>query len=156
MVAMNVNCRMTASTRSNGYYTSETLSSSVSTMRQCSACGSGNADDAVFCSTCGTAFAESRSQRPTQPMGGAAKPVPVVRTITPLAQTPLQYPAATTRTQMTVGSCFYHPELPASYLCIRCGRSICVSCTKPYGQLAICSQCHWALAPRAGATQQGR
>lgn len=156
MVVMPKNFRMTERIRSNGYYISETVSSSVSTMRQCSACGSGNADDAVFCSTCGTSFAEIKSQQVTPSVGGATKPVPVVRTITPLAQAAPQYPAAVSRTQMTVGSCFYHPELPAAYICVRCGRSICVSCTKPYGQLTICPQCYWNLAPRAGTTQQRR
>ena len=141
---------------SNGYYVSGVVRRSVSTMRQCSSCGSGNADDAVFCSTCGAAFAESKTQQPTQPIGTATKPVPVVRTITTLAQTPVQYTAATARTPLTVGSCFYHPELPATYICIRCGRSICLSCTKPYGQLTICPQCYWSVAPRAGSTQQGR
>lgn len=148
--------RLTESIRRNGYYVSEAVSSWVSTMRQCSACGGRNADDAVFCSTCGTAFAESKPQQFMQPVGDATRPVPVVKTITPLAQTAPQFPAPMARAQMTVGSCFYHPELPATYICIRCGRSICLSCTKPYGQLTICPQCYWALAPRAGATQQRR
>ena len=125
-------------------------------MRQCSSCGSKNADDAAFCSMCGTSFAESQPQQFMQPASSVTKPVPVVRTITPLAQAAPRLPPPVAQPQMTVGSCFYHPELPASYICVRCGRQICVSCTRPYGQLAICSQCYWALAPRAGAWQQGR
>ncbi|WP_455284639.1 zinc ribbon domain-containing protein [[Eubacterium] cellulosolvens] len=125
-------------------------------MRTCSACGSRNADDAIFCSTCGATFSETRSVPVTQPAGGTTKPVPLVRTITPLAQTPPQFgaPMVMPRTQVTIGSCFYHPQLPAAYICIRCGRAICASCTKPYGQLTICPQCYWALAPRTGMTPQ--
>lgn len=85
------------------------------------------------------------------------KPIPLVKTITPLAQTPPQMYAPTTmpRTQMAIGYCFYHPELPATYICVKCGRAICLSCTKPYGQLTICPQCYWTLAPRTSMRPQG-
>ncbi|TLN18566.1 zinc-ribbon domain-containing protein [bacterium] len=125
-------------------------------MRQCSSCGTKNADDAVFCSMCGTSFAGSQPQQFMQPVSGPTKPVPAVRTITPLAQTAPQFSTPTARPQTTVGSCFYHPELPASYICVRCGRQICFSCTRPYGQLAICPQCYWTVAPRPAVGQQGR
>lgn len=141
--------------RSNGYYVSDMVSNQVSTMRRCPSCGSSNADDAVFCSMCGVSFTEGQSPQPMQsPV--ATKPVPVVRTITPLAQAAPRPPMPAPQPQMSVGSCYYHHELPASYICVRCGKQICVSCTRPYGQLAICSQCYWTMAPRVGAWQQGR
>ena len=40
--------------------------------------------------------------------------------------------------------CYYHPNLPASMVCLRCGRRICSSCSKPYGQLALCPTCYHA------------
>src|SRR5512136_26373 len=122
-------------------------------MRQCLSCGSKNADDAAFCSMCGTSFAESQPQQPMQPVGSIMKPTPAVRTITPLAQTPPRLSPPVARPQTTVGSCFYHPELPALYVCAKCERQICSSCARPYGQIAICPQCYWTLAPRAGAWQ---
>jgi hypothetical protein len=132
-------------------------------MKKCSVCGSSNTDGALFCSNCGTSLAASQSSQLAQPVGGATKPVPVVKTITPLAQkappeeraqfvqTTPQFPMPAARTQVTAGSCFYHPELPSTYICARCGRPICLSCTRTYGQLAICTECHWALGQRAGA-----
>lgn len=141
---------------------SETVSHQVSTMRQCSACGSKNADDAVFCSACGATFNDARPAESMPLAIGTTKPVPIVRTITPLAQwapqfsTPTPMPTPSPRTQMAIGSCFYHPELPASYVCVRCGRTICFSCTKPCGQLALCPQCYWTLAPRTSTRPQGR
>jgi hypothetical protein len=142
--------------RSNSYYTSDMISNKVLAMRQCSSCGTTNADEAAFCSMCGTSFSGGQPQQFMQPVSGAIKPIPTVRTITPLAQTATQFPSPTARPQMSVGSCSYHPELPASYICVRCGRQICFSCTRPYGQLAICPQCYWTIAPRPGPGQQGR
>ena len=40
--------------------------------------------------------------------------------------------------------CYYHPNLPASMVCLRCGRRICTSCSKPYGELALCPTCYHA------------
>ena len=38
-------------------------------------------------------------------------------------------------------TCYYHTNLPANNICSRCGRRICASCTKPYGDLALCPTC---------------
>jgi len=135
---------------------SQTVSNQASTMRQCSSCGSSNADEAAFCSTCGATFPETQPSRPSEIGGGTTKPVPIVKTITPLARAPAQFPApmAVPGSQAAVGFCFYHPELPATYICVRCGRTICFSCTKPYGQLAMCPQCYWVLARRGVARTQ--
>jgi len=40
--------------------------------------------------------------------------------------------------------CYYHPNLPASMVCLRCGRRICSSCAKPYGELSLCPTCYHA------------
>jgi len=39
------------------------------------------------------------------------------------------------------GMCAYHKELPASFICNRCGKSICSSCAIRYGQVVFCPQC---------------
>ncbi len=41
--------------------------------------------------------------------------------------------------------CFYHPSLNATYVCNRCGHSICVSCVRPYGGLNLCPTCFTSL-----------
>ena len=49
---------------------------------------------------------------------------------------------------MSLNSCFYHPNLPAMLVCYRCGRKICVSCSKQYNGLTLCPNCyHTAPAP---------
>ena len=140
--------------RSNRYYTFHRVSRRGSSMRLCPACGSRNADEAVFCSTCGATLTQPRPSQAMQPAGPTAKPVPIVKTITPLAQAPQQLGPAMVRPPVAVGSCFYHPDLPASYICVRCGRALCYSCTKPYGQLAMCPQCYWVVVPRTGMRPQ--
>jgi DNA-directed RNA polymerase subunit RPC12/RpoP len=47
-----------------------------------------------------------------------------------------------------VGSCFYHPDLPAVYVCNRCGKNICRDCAKSYGGLILCPQCYSYAVPR--------
>jgi len=43
---------------------------------------------------------------------------------------------------MTLNTCYYHPNLPASIVCNRCGRRICDSCRKPYNGLTLCPSCY--------------
>lgn len=40
-----------------------------------------------------------------------------------------------------LGSCFYHPNLQAAFLCARCGRQICRTCAKPRGDMVLCPEC---------------
>ena len=42
----------------------------------------------------------------------------------------------------TPGMCFYHSEIPATYVCNKCGRAICVNCANKYGSLTFCPQCN--------------
>ena len=42
----------------------------------------------------------------------------------------------------TPGMCFYHQQIPAVYICTKCGRSLCHSCSQQYGSLTFCPQCN--------------
>jgi len=56
---------------------------------------------------------------------------------------------------MNPNSCFYHADLPAMFVCSRCGRKICASCNKPYSGLTLCPSCYHsvpAAIPVAPAT----
>ncbi|HUO41899.1 MAG TPA: hypothetical protein VMU35_02910 [Methylomirabilota bacterium] len=58
---------------------------------------------------------------------------------------------------MNPNSCFYHADLPAMFVCSRCGRKICGSCNKPYSGLTLCPNCYHSvpapipIAPPASA-----
>ncbi|MGA2785196.1 MAG: zinc-ribbon domain-containing protein, partial [Candidatus Bathyarchaeia archaeon] len=45
--------------------------------------------------------------------------------------------------------CFYHPNLPAVYVCNRCGRAICRDDSKNYMDLVLCPQCYQGIVPMA-------
>lgn len=47
-----------------------------------------------------------------------------------------------------IGMCYYHPDLPAVYVCNRCGRPICRDCAKAYVGLMLCPQCYSMSVPR--------
>jgi hypothetical protein len=40
-----------------------------------------------------------------------------------------------------LGSCYYHPNLQAAFICSRCGRPICRTCAKPRGDIVLCPEC---------------
>src|SRR5208282_3634348 len=46
---------------------------------------------------------------------------------------------------MNLNTCYYHPNLPASIVCNRCGRRICDSCRKPYNGLTLCPICYQTI-----------
>ena len=101
-------------------------------VKRCPSCGYNNRDDAVFCSSCGGSLAA-----PGAPM---MKPVPSVRVVTPVTPgAPMRVPAP--------GMCFYHPSLPAVYICNRCGRAICRDDSKAYMDLVLCPQCYAGIVP---------
>ncbi len=105
-------------------------------VKKCASCGYNNRDDASFCSSCGAS------------LGGAPalKPVPSVRVVTPVSPgAPIRVPAP--------GQCFYHPNLPAVYVCNRCGRSICRDDSKAYMDLVLCPQCYAGVVPMVAAPQ---
>ncbi|HXX73007.1 MAG TPA: zinc-ribbon domain-containing protein [Candidatus Acidoferrales bacterium] len=107
-------------------------------VKKCPSCGYNNRDDASFCSSCGASLA------------GAAvpvlKPVPSVRVVTPVSPGgPIRVPPP--------GQCYYHPNLPAVYVCNRCGRSICRDDSKAYMDLVLCPQCYQGVVPMVAQPQ---
>lgn len=102
-------------------------------VRRCPTCGANNRDDASFCSACGTSLIAPPS----------VKPVPSVRVVSPVspAGAPMRVPPP--------GMCFYHPNLPAIYVCNRCGRPICRDDSKAYQDLVMCPQCYQSVVPPA-------
>jgi len=103
-------------------------------VKKCPSCGYNNRDDAAFCSSCGATLAATAAP--------ALKPVPSVRVVTPVsAGGPVRVPSP--------GQCFYHPSLPAVYVCNRCGRSICRDDSKAYMDLVLCPQCYQGVVPPA-------
>jgi hypothetical protein len=98
-------------------------------VKQCPKCGAANRDDATFCSSCGSSFA-----------GPAVKPIPSVKVVRPaVPTTPYRVPPP--------GMCYYHPNLPAQYICSRCGRAICRDDARFYGDLVLCPQCYAGIVP---------
>jgi len=107
-------------------------------VKKCPSCGYNNRDDAAFCSSCGASLAGAAAP--------ALKPVPSVRVVTPVsAGGPIRVPAP--------GQCFYHPNLPAIYVCNRCGRSICRDDSKAYMDLVLCPQCYAGVVPMVAPQQ---
>ena len=105
-------------------------------VKRCPSCGYNNRDDATFCSSCGASIGGATT------IGPALKPVPSVRVVTPVSPGgPVRVPAP--------GQCFYHPSLPAVYVCNRCGRSICRDDSKTYMDLVLCPQCYQGVVPMA-------
>ena len=98
---------------------------------KCTVCGNDNPDEATFCAKCGEKVKTPitiKAQR--GPAMGGQYQQPAVR----------QQRAV--RAVSTPGMCFYHQQLPAMYVCSRCGRSICRTCAKNIGGLAFCPHCY--------------
>jgi DNA-directed RNA polymerase subunit RPC12/RpoP len=87
----------------------------------CIFCGKENIDGNRFCYNCG-------------------KPLKLVKTIPVLKASSFMIKPPP-RVIAGVGMCHYHPNLPARYICARCGRAICKYCAKPYGALVFCPEC---------------
>ncbi len=112
-------------------------------MPLCQVCGKSNADDARFCFSCGGRLLQ-----------GPPVKVEVKSPLTGYAAPPPQVPSIySPRQSQRPGSCYYHPELPSSFVCSRCGRSICAGCLRQYGVLGFCTECFWSLAPKIGYWQ---
>jgi len=111
-------------------------------MATCQTCGKANSDQAKYCFSCGTLIQSTVQVPPPKveiksPLGYPTSP----------SSPP---PIAPTRQVARPGSCYYHSDLPASVVCSRCGRSVCVGCTRQYGVLSFCTECFWGLAPKIG------
>ncbi len=112
-------------------------------MAICKVCGKTNADDARYCFTCGAALSQGPPVKVDikSPLTPSMKPTPTA---------PMAPSIYTPRQVQRQGSCYYHTELPSSYVCSRCGRSICAACNRQYGVLSLCTECYWRLAPKLG------
>ena len=113
-------------------------------MSLCQACGKPNAEDARFCFSCGTPLSR------TPPIKVEVKSPITGQTVMPQQPQPLYPP----RQIQSIGSCYYHHDLPSAYVCARCGRSICAGCNRPYGALSFCTECYYALASKINYGQQ--
>ena len=110
-------------------------------VKRCPSCGYNNRDDAAFCSGCSASITGTA----TLP-APFLKPVPSVRVVTPVSPgSPVRVP--------TPGQCFDHPNLPAVFVCNRCGRSICRDDSKAYMDLVLCPQCYQGIVPMSPQQQ---
>jgi hypothetical protein len=109
-------------------------------MRTCQVCGKPNTDDARFCFSCGASLSQAPPVK-----------VDIKSPLASIPPTPGVPPMHMGRQPVRSGSCYYHTDLPSTYVCSRCGRSICVGCNKQYGILNFCPECYWGLAPKIGS-----
>ena len=102
-------------------------------MTVCQVCGKPNSDDARFCFSCGTALSQAPPVKVEvkSPLGGSPG-------MTAPPMMPMVPPTYSPRQLARQGSCYYHAELPSTYICSRCGRSICTACARQYGVLNFC------------------
>ncbi len=86
----------------------------------------------------------SPQTKPIATASPALKPVPSVRVEAPATPgRPVSVPVP--------GICYYHPHLPAVYVCNRCGRSICRDDSKGYMDFVLCPQCYAGVVPPVAA-----
>ena len=110
-------------------------------MSVCQVCGKTNSDDARFCFSCGATLSQAPPVKVDvkSPLTYPSAPV-----------TPSPQPIYPTRHLPRPGNCYYHADLPSSFVCSRCGRSICAGCSRQYGVLTFCTECYWSLSPKIG------
>ena len=116
-------------------------------MIPCQACGRPNAEDARFCFSCGASLSRAPPVKVEvkSPLTGMIQGMQAQS----LAPPPILPP----RQIQSPGSCYYHHDLPAAFVCARCGRSICAGCNKPYGALSFCTECYWSISTKLGSSQ---
>ena len=114
-------------------------------MALCQVCGKPNSDDARFCFSCGTTLSQGPPVKVDvkSPLGS----FPGTITTPTMPGVPPPYAPRQVARQ---GSCYYHAELPATYICSRCGRSICSACNRQYGILNLCTECYFGLVSKIG------
>ena len=114
-------------------------------MTVCQVCGKPNNDEARFCFSCGTPLSQAPPVKVEvkSPLGGSpGMTTPPMTSMVSSTYGPRQLARQ--------GSCYYHAELPSSYICSRCGRSICTACARQYGALNFCSECFFGLSSKIG------
>jgi hypothetical protein len=88
--------------------------------RTCPICGTENLESALFCSKCGVSLTQEKRTEKHQ----ASQTVSVLSERIP-----------------SPGMCHYHQSIKASYICSRCGRSICGNCARKIGGIIFCLNC---------------
>ncbi|MGQ9640130.1 MAG: double zinc ribbon domain-containing protein [Candidatus Bathyarchaeia archaeon] len=128
-------------------------------MPTCPKCGKANPKRAKFCYDCGSPMYPPPSVE-LQPTPATAqqttpiqtpKPAPTVRVITPPRTAPViqQLQGRTVAMRLpSIGTCSYHKDLPAMYICSRCSRQICKACARPYFNMVFCPQCYGMAVPQ--------
>jgi len=115
-------------------------------MIKCPKCGAENLDVHTYCKDCGCSLREAVKPISVSAPIPSPKPIPTFKVATPLGtqtgalQTSIRVPSP--------GMCFYHKNLPATYVCGRCGRPMCRDCAKGYHQLTFCPECFADVVPR--------
>ena len=128
-------------------------------MPTCPKCGKANPKRAKFCYDCGSLMYPPPTASlpptvtPTVSIQLAPKPAPAVRVISPTGIPQLQPVQETTPARVsiripTMGTCSYHRELPAMYICSKCSKSICKACGRPYLNMMFCPQCYGLSVPQ--------
>lgn len=128
-------------------------------MPTCPKCGKANPKRAKFCYDCGSPMhPPSIETQPAQPTGQVTapsiqipKPAPTVRVITPPRMAPpVQTPQGRTVAMRvpSMGTCSYHRDLPATYICSKCSRPICKACARFYFNMVFCPQCYGISVPQ--------
>ncbi len=110
--------------------------------KKCPNCNTNNQKDSNFCSSCGKPFEDQASEPPTQPPSTPSQES--YEAPHHDHQVPPPKPSVTPH---SLGNCYYHPDLPAVYVCNRCGRPICRDDTKDYDGLILCPECHSIFPP---------
>jgi len=96
-------------------------------MVKCPFCGRENPEGSNFCYNCGHKLPKAKGKKAAV----APTPSPLLKRVTPLRM-PVPSP----------GMCYYHPNIPASYICARCGRPVCKYCASYYNGLVLCPECY--------------
>jgi hypothetical protein len=78
---------------------------------------------------------------------------PKVRIIAPIKGAETRTTMAPTTVSPTAAIvCVYHPSVPATYICQKCSKPLCVRCAAPHGFLFLCPECY--QPPRAIPVEQ--
>jgi hypothetical protein len=123
--------------------------------KDCPKCGAANRDIASFCSKCGTSFTPPGTPPVPPPTFPATPPPSTAPTYPPTSHShpsapamPQAQPTAPSMQRSpVVGMCSFHPNLPAIYVCGKCGKLLCTNCTRNYMNMILCPQCQWQLFP---------
>jgi hypothetical protein len=108
---------------------------------KCSNCGKKNTKKSKFCYSCGSSLKSNNQTTKSPPNVKVVKPLDLTSPSSIGDTSTMNAPDRIANPQEP-GMCNYHPGIPATYVCSRCGNKICINCVKSYGQLLVCPQCY--------------